>query len=50
MQISSPADFVKTMSKSVRERTELIARQTKELAALGQQAARRAIEEIASGR
>ena len=46
MQTRSPADFVETMSKSVRECTELIAGQ-KELAALGQQAARCAIETIA---
>jgi hypothetical protein len=46
MQTRSPADFVETMSKSVRERTELIAGQTKELAALGQEVARSPIEAI----
>ena len=48
MQIRSPADFIETMSKSVRERTELIAGQTKELAALGQETARCAIEDCMS--
>ena len=47
MQTRSPTDFVETVSKSVRERTELITEQTKELAALGQEAARCAIEAIA---
>jgi hypothetical protein len=50
MQTRSPGDFVETMSKSVRERTELIAGQAKELAALGQEAARCTIETIAPGR
>ena len=50
MQTRSPADFVETMGKSARERTELIAGQTKELTALGREAARCAIETIASGR
>ena len=50
MQIRSPSDFIETMSKSVRERTDLVTEQAKELASLGQQAARCAIEAIAPGR
>jgi hypothetical protein len=50
MQTRSPADFVETMGKSVRERTDLVTEQAKELAALGQETARRAIEAIAPGR
>ena len=48
MQIRSPSDFIETMSKSVRERTDLVTEQAKELASLGQQAARCAIEAISS--
>jgi hypothetical protein len=38
------------MSKSVRERTDLVTEQARELAALGQEAARCAIEAITPGR
>ena len=50
MQIRSPADLVETMGRSVRERAELVSGQSREFAALGQEAARRAIEAIASNR
>ncbi len=49
-QTRSPTDFVEAMRQSLRERTELIVGQTKELAALGQEATRRAIEAVARGR
>lgn len=50
MQTRSPTDFADTMSKSLRERTELIVGQAKELAALRQEATKRAMEAIAVGR
>ena len=49
MQTRSPADLVETMGKSIRERTDLATEQAKELAALGQEAARCTIEAIAPG-
>ncbi len=50
MQIRSPTDLVEAMGRTVRERTELVAGQTKVLAALRQEATRRAIEMISAGR
>ena len=50
MQIRSPSDFVETMGRSIRERTELLTGQTKELVALGQEAARRAVEAVTARR
>lgn len=44
MHTRTPTDFADTIGRSVRERTELIAWQAKELAALGQEATRRTIE------
>ena len=50
MQTRSPTDFIATMSKTLRERTDLIAGQTRELAALRQQATRSMIEAMTPGR
>lgn len=50
MQTRSPTEFIETMSKSMRERTDLIAGQTKELAALRLQATRSMIEAMSAGR
>jgi hypothetical protein len=49
MQTRSPGEFIEAMGKSVRERVDLIADQTRELAALSQEATRRAIEAVAPG-
>jgi len=46
-QTRSPADFVETMSSHMRERVALMTEQGKELAALGQEATRSAVDAIA---
>jgi hypothetical protein len=46
MQIRSPSEFVETMSTHLRERAVAIGEQTKELAALGQEASRNAVENL----
>ena len=47
MQARSPTDVVETVSRSLRERTDLIVGQTKELAALRQEATRCVMQAIA---
>ena len=46
MQSRTPSDLIETMSAHMRERADLISEQAKELAALGQEASRKAVESI----
>jgi len=46
LQPRSPSDFVEFLSTHLRERATAIADQTKELAALGQEAAKKAAESL----
>src|SRR5271157_6556948 len=46
MQLRSPSDFIETVSSHMRERAAAIGEQTKELAALGQEAAKKAVESL----
>ena len=48
MQMRSPADFIETVSSHMRERAVAIGDQVKELATLGQEAAKKAVELVAS--
>ncbi|HTR13157.1 MAG TPA: phasin family protein [Roseiarcus sp.] len=48
MQTRSPSDFVEAMSGHLRERASLISEQAKELASLGQEASRKAMESMTS--
>ena len=47
MQMRSPADFIETVSSHMRERAVAIGDQVKELATLGQEAAKKAVELVA---
>jgi hypothetical protein len=44
IQVRSPADFIETMSTHIRERTGWMTEQAKELASLGQEATRNAVD------
>jgi len=44
MQVRSPSDYIETVSSHMRERAAAIGDQAKELAALGQEAARKAMD------
>jgi hypothetical protein len=44
IQVRSPTDFIETMSTHMRERANLVTEQAKELAALGQEATRSAVD------
>src|SRR5271169_334961 len=46
MQIRSPSDFIETVSSHMRERAAAIGEQAKELAALGQETAKKAVESL----
>ncbi len=46
MQIRSPSDFIETVSSHMRERAAAIGDQAKELAALGQETAKKAVESV----
>jgi hypothetical protein len=46
IQVRSPADFIETMSTHMRERANLMTEQAKELAALGQEATRSAVDAL----
>src|SRR5574337_1856483 len=48
MQTRTPSDFVETMSTHLRERATMMSDQAKELAALGQEASRKAVESMTS--
>lgn len=49
IQTRSPADFIETMSTHMRERATLMTEQAKELAALGQEATRSAVDALVRG-
>ena len=46
MQSKSPSDFVEAMTSHMRERAAMIGEQAKELASLGQEASRKAMEQL----
>ncbi|HZZ62859.1 MAG TPA: phasin family protein [Roseiarcus sp.] len=46
IQIRSPTDFIETMSAHMRERAALMTEQAKELASLGQEATRSAVDAL----
>ena len=46
MQLRSPSDFIETVSTHMRERAAAIGEQAKDLAALGQEAAKKAVESL----
>lgn len=46
MQARTPSDFVETMSAHMRERASMMSDQAKELASLGQDASRKAMESM----
>jgi len=46
MTTKSPSDFIETVSSHMRERAAAIGDQAKELAALGQEAAKKAVESV----
>ena len=46
MQARTPSDFVETVSAHVRERATMMSQQAKELASLGQEASRKAMESL----
>ena len=46
MQVRSPSDYIETVSSHMRERASVIGDQAKELAALGQEAAKKAVESV----
>jgi len=48
MQARTPSDFVETVSAHVRERATMMSQQAKELASLGQEASRKAMESLTS--
>jgi len=50
LQSRTPSDFVETMSAHMRERATMMSEQAKELASLGQEASRKAMESLQSKR
>jgi hypothetical protein len=46
MQVRSPSDYIETVSSHMRERAAAIGDQAKELATLGQEAARKAMDSL----
>jgi len=46
MQVRSPSDYIETVSSHMRERAAAIGDQAKELAALGQEAAKKAMDSL----
>jgi hypothetical protein len=46
IQLRSPSDFIETMSTHMRERAAAVSEQAKELAALGQEAAKKAVDSL----